>query len=81
MEGIEFTIHYKGTERQFLAVPKKYGYTFRIEVKIDETPVIFEPDEEGQVRALLTPSDGRLANNIDPTLIEAIAAELQEALR
>jgi hypothetical protein len=81
MEEIDFTIDYKGEERHFTAVPKKYGYTFRIEVIIENRLVAFEPDEEGQLRAIIETPDAKSSGNMDSDLIRAIATELQEGLK
>jgi len=47
-------VNYLGTEHEFKARFERWGYTHRIAVLIDETTVIFEPDEEGGYRALAT---------------------------
>lgn len=60
---------YQGIEHEFKARFERYGYTHRIAVLIDETTVIFEPDEEGSYRALSgTPGD--------PKLLKAVAEKL-----
>lgn len=45
-------VTYQGSEREFKARFERWGYTQRIAVLIEETTVIFEPDEEGGYRAL-----------------------------
>jgi len=48
-----------------------YGYTFRVEVLIGETAVIFEPDEEGSYRALADKA-------VEVGLLKVIVAALEK---
>ena len=40
-------LNYQGEDMELPIKMYAYGYTFRVEVLIGETAVIFEPDEEG----------------------------------
>jgi hypothetical protein len=44
---------YKGVDREFTATFQAFGYTFRFHVDVDGTDVIFERDEEGNIRAII----------------------------
>ena len=46
---------YKGVDREFTATFQAFGYTFRFHVDVDGTDVIFERDEEGNIRAIIPP--------------------------
>lgn len=48
-----------------------YGYTFRVEVVIGETAVIFEPDEQGSYRAIAD-------KTVSVELLQAIAEALEK---
>lgn len=80
MEPLDFTIEFKGKTRRYTASLYRYGYTFRIQVDIEEHQVYFEPDEEGQFRALFEENSTKVSPPLDGELVKAIAAELQAAL-
>jgi hypothetical protein len=52
MDELTLPLSYGGEELELPLKMYAYGYTFRVEVLIGETAVIFEPDEEGSYRAL-----------------------------
>jgi hypothetical protein len=52
MDELTLPLSYGGEELELPLKMYAYGYTFRVEVLIGETTVIFEPDEEGSYRAL-----------------------------
>lgn len=81
MEPVDLTIQYKGEERQYQATFRRYGYTYRIQVNVADTPVDFEPDEEGQFRAILNEPDRPAYRTMDTRLLQTIAEELQAALK
>jgi len=74
MDELLLPVVYEGEELEFPVMMYPYGYTFRIEVKVGETVVIFEPDEEGSYRALADK-----AVNLD--LLKAIADKLEKLKR
>ncbi|HJU46006.1 MAG TPA: hypothetical protein VJ647_04435 [Chitinophagaceae bacterium] len=81
MEPVDFTVQYKGKECQYQASFRRYGYTYRIQVNIEDMPVDFEPDEEGQFRAILNEPDSPAYRTMDARLLQTIAEELQAALK
>ena len=81
MEPVDLTIQYKGEERHYQATFRRYGYTYRIQVNIEDLPVDFEPDEEGQFRAIMNEPDKPVYKNMDRRLLQTIADELQTALK
>ena len=50
-EHFDICVEYESREECFECVFSTYGYSYRITVKIDETEVIYEPDEERRFRA------------------------------
>jgi len=52
MDELVLPLAYGGEDMELPLKMYAYGYTFRVEVMIGETAVIFEPDEEGSYRAL-----------------------------
>jgi len=69
-------VNYQGTEHEFKARFERWGYTHRIAVLIDEVTFVFEPDEEGDYRALNEGSTGDLLP--DSGLLEAVAGKLRK---
>jgi hypothetical protein len=73
MDDLEIKVSYNGRDFVFPLKLAKYGYTYRIEVMVENVPVIFEPDEEGNFRVIVEESD----LPIEKTLLAAIAEKLQ----
>ena len=48
---------YKGVAQQFEATLRHWGYSHAFHVKVGETMVIFERDEEGNYRAVIPPEE------------------------
>ncbi|WP_184549855.1 hypothetical protein [Mucilaginibacter sp. FT3.2] len=77
-ESLPIPINFQGSALQFDARFFNYGYSHRVEVNINGIPVIFEPDEERNYRALV--SAGQLEANsstLNIGLLQAIAARLE----
>jgi len=51
-EPFNLSITYQGEEQEFKARFERWGYTHRFIVLIGETTITFEPDDEGNYRAL-----------------------------
>ena len=71
MDELTLPLTYNGEELEFPLKMYPYGYTFRVEVLISDTPVIFEPDEEGSYRALADKS-------VHIGLLKAVAGALEK---
>lgn len=72
------TVNYKGTQRNFEVQLQQRGYTRRFVVEIDGTEVIFEPDEEGYYRVVVSPDHAeKIKASITPSLLQAIAAAIE----
>ena len=69
-------VDYLGTEHEFKARFERYGYTHRIAVLIDENTFVFEPDEEGSYRAIITPDHPLTSKVASIDLLRAVAEKL-----
>ena len=74
------TIYYNGEEQEFKAELRLMGYTHKIAVNIEDTEVLFEPDEERNYRALISEADMH-KKKIDTELVRLIAMELEANLK
>ena len=79
-EHFLLSVQYKGQEWQFESELNVFGYTHKISVNVNGTPIIFEPDEERNYRAVFPDPDNQ-KKKIDPALIRAIAEELESNLK
>jgi hypothetical protein len=78
-EGFELPVKFGDRELMFPAQLLKMGYIYKIEVRVEGIPVIFERDEERNWRAL-TQTDQTNAKLPAPGLLQAIATSLEELL-
>jgi hypothetical protein len=71
-------VSYQGKEMEFEARVLLQGYIYRIEVIVEDMPVLFEPDEERNYRALISIEqlDGK-GKNLNKGILQAIAGVLQ----
>jgi len=68
-EPFNLSITCQGEEQEFKARFERWGYTHRFIVLIGETTVTFEPDDEGNYRAL---GEG----NVDIALLQLLTEKL-----
>lgn len=74
-------IEYKGQLKKLPAQLLLQGYTHRFKVRLDSLEVFFEPDEEGNYRAISIPGqDEKLLEKIDRSLLRAIQEKIQAIL-
>jgi len=79
MDSFLIPVYYKGLEQQFPASLQQRGYLPTLHINIYGTTVIFERDEEGNWRALVTAEEkGRLP---DTQLLQAISETIDDILR
>jgi hypothetical protein len=76
--SFEIPVIYKGEEVLFPAALETRGYTYSIVVKVFGALVSFEPDEEGNYRAMADAETMRQGMEIDKALLESIATTLQQ---
>lgn len=79
----EFEIHvtFSNQELKFPAKLLNYGYSYKIEVTIIGTNVLFELDEERKWRASINYDDLNANKKINKELLESIASTLDEILK
>lgn len=70
-------VSYQGEDLEF-EFDLQRGYVTRVGVKVGEMVVIFEPDEEGNYRALVTLEDMAGSRRMSVGLLQAIASQLEK---
>ena len=71
MEELFLNLIFNGQELELPVRSYTYGYTYRLEVKVQGQTVIFETDEEGGYRAFAS-------EMFDKNLLSTIAAEFEK---
>ena len=77
--SFDLPVQYKGKELLFPASLVSFGYSYQIRVDIEVEIIIFERDEESNLRAVLPFDTGSTKKSIDPDLIAEVAAALKLA--
>lgn len=72
-DSFNLPVEFNGEEYEYPTHILRYGYTHKIQVDINKSIVTFEPDEEGNYRAL---SD----KDISPLLLQEISKTLTALL-
>lgn len=76
------TVQYKADDRDFTAYLLLHGFSHKIKVLINETEVFFEPDEEGQYRAVKMPwQEQKDLEKIDKQLLSLIQQKIQDVVK
>lgn len=78
--SFELPIHYNGKDYLFPGSLITYGYSYKIAMQVFDTIIHFEPDEEGNYRAIINPEDLKENAAITKNLLQLIAETLCEAL-
>jgi len=74
-------IHHNNQELELTAELVLQGYSHKFKVMIGQVEVFFEPDEEGQYRAVKMPGqDQRELEKIDRSLLSAIQQKIESIL-
>ena len=63
VDTIQIPVKYKEEELVFNASVKAYGYVHKIEVDVDGQTVVFEQDEEGMYRGVISYEEAGSAPN------------------
>lgn len=74
----ELPVVYRGEELLVPAKLVRFGYTYKIFVELDGREIIFEPDEERNLRAVM---EGHGSETIPIEKISAVGAALDRYLR
>src|SRR6186713_1495488 len=76
MDELRIPILYKGVYLEFSAQVLHFGYSYKIQVDVNDVLVLFEPDENKEFRAVLADPEADLAKSVDKELIETIVETL-----
>ncbi len=77
-DDFELPVTYKGKDHHFTARLLKYGYSYKIEVEVNGTPVRFDRDEERNWRAIIEPDAMDKKSVPEAGLLAAIAEVLED---
>ena len=72
-EQLTLPVTYKGKELSFPLKIVPQGYVYRFIVQIDDAEVIYERDDEGEYRAIISKPDEYRAKLPERELLEAIS--------
>jgi hypothetical protein len=78
MDELVLPLTYGGEDMELPLKMYAYGYTFRAEVMVEYMAVIFEPDEEGNYRALVNLDQLEKDKTLNRGLLQAIAEALEK---
>lgn len=78
MQEFELNIKHRGETKTFHGTFSKYGYSYRFTIDIEGNEVIFEPDEERNLRAIVPAA--MQDHSKMKELVPLIAEELQKSL-
>ena len=81
LEPFELPVSFRGEELLLPARMIPTGYTHKFEVEVKDVMYYFEPDEEGNYRAMVEPIVIQTIKNADRELLEAVAASIEAVLR
>jgi hypothetical protein len=76
-DSFELLVTYNNKELHFPARLLQYGYTAKLEVDIERTKVLFEPDEERNWRAVISYEDVQANKKLNAKLLKAIAESIE----
>jgi hypothetical protein len=76
-EEFELPVTFNNTELIFPARLLNYGYSYKLEINIEGTKVLFEPDEERNWRALIGQEDINSNKKISAELLKEIASGIE----
>ena len=79
MDHLDLTVEHRGVTKAFHINFRKYGWSYRFTTDVNGTEVIFEPDEERNLRAIV-PTAQQDNSNVRE-LVPLIALELQKIFK
>ena len=77
-ESFDIQVVYKGHELLFKGELLAYGYSYKIQVEVNGSIILFEPDEERNFRATTNPENGQDRTKIDIELLKCIGDFLEK---
>lgn len=79
-ESFMIPVTYMGKELEYEGRLRLLGYLHKIEIDVEGTAVIFEPDEERNYRAIVSHEQLDKSKGLSAGLLEAIAKQLNSLL-
>jgi len=76
----DIPVLYNNKELSFPGQLLNYGYSYKIEVNINGTKILFELDEERNWRALIPYEEGKDNKNISTVILKAIANSIDKIM-
>lgn len=80
-EDFELPVYFKGNQLMLQARLLRFGYTYRIEVDVEELKISFEKDDEQNWRALLSHVALEQHKTVNIDLLQAIVAAIDDVLK
>ena len=80
-EQFDIPVIYKGEELLFKGELLAYTYSYKIQVEVEENLVLFEPDDERNLRAIINPENFNEGKEIDVELLKCIGKAIEEILK
>lgn len=80
-EQFDIPVLYKGEELLFKGELLAYRYCYKIQVDVDGNLVLFEPDDERNLRAMINPENFNEGKKIDVELLKCIGKAIEEILK
>jgi hypothetical protein len=77
----ELPVRFNNKELNFPVRLLNYGYSYKLEVDIDGTKLLFEPDEERNWRALIAYEELNANKKLNIGLLKAIASSIEEMMK
>lgn len=80
-EQFELPVFFNNTELSFPTRLLNYGYSYKLEVDMDGTKLLFEPDEERNWRALIAYEELNANKKISVDLLKAVTSSIEEIMK
>lgn len=80
-ELFDIPVTYKGKDLLFKGELLAYTYSYKIQVEVDGNLVLFEPDDERNLRAMINPENFNEGKKIDIELLKCIGKAIEEILK
>ena len=80
-EGFELPVVFNKAALNFPARLLSYGYSYKLEVEIAGSKILFEPDEERNWRALIAYEELNKNKKISAELLKAIASSIDKIMQ
>ena len=80
-EQFELPVFFNNAELSFPTRLLNYGYSYKLEVDMDGTKLLFEPDEERNWRALIAYEELDANKKLSVDLLKAVASSIEEIMK